>query len=218
MNMLIVSLDCMTIQKVLLTKDRTRLGRHPHNDIVVDHPTVSGEHAVLHLVGNDVLIEDLGGTGGTYVEGKAVRKQLLFHCDRIQVGDCRIKYLLDEGGPEHGATVAPLPRGARLARPPGGGLCWPPLSGTGRPVGLIKVLNGAAAGREVALTKDVTTVGRPGVQVGSIAKGPQGYAFAHLEGAQRPQINGSEMRSESVTLRSGDVIDLAGIQVRFICG
>ena len=37
----------------------------------------------------------------------------------------------------------------------------------GAPVGTasIKVLNGAAAGREVTLTKVVTTVGKPGVQV-----------------------------------------------------
>jgi hypothetical protein len=81
----------------------------------------------------------------------------------------------------------------------------------------IKVLNGAAAGREVTLTKVVTTVGKPGVQVASITRRPTGYAFAHVEGAQRPSVNGVPLVGDSVPLRNGDVIELAGTQMQFIC-
>jgi hypothetical protein len=77
-------------------------------------------------------------------------------------------------------------------------------------------LNGAAAGREVVLTKVVTTVGKPGVQVASITKRPNGYAFAHVEGALRPSINGAPVVGDSVPLRNGDVIELAGTQMQFI--
>lgn len=80
----------------------------------------------------------------------------------------------------------------------------------------IKVLNGAAAGREVALTKVVTTVGKPGVQVASITRRPGGYAFAHVEGASRPSVNGVPLTSDSIPLRNGDVIELAGTQMQFI--
>jgi hypothetical protein len=80
----------------------------------------------------------------------------------------------------------------------------------------IKVLNGAAAGREVVLTKVVTTVGKPGVQVASITKRPNGYAFAHVEGATKPSINGVPIVGDSVPLRNGDVIELAGTQMQFI--
>ena len=80
----------------------------------------------------------------------------------------------------------------------------------------IKVLNGAAAGREVALTKVVTTVGKPGVQVASITRRPGGYAFAHVEGATRPSVNGVPLTSDSIPLRNGDVIELAGTQMQFI--
>ena len=80
----------------------------------------------------------------------------------------------------------------------------------------IKVLNGAAAGREVVLTKVVTTVGKPGVQVASITKRPNGYAFAHVEGATKPSINGVPLVGDSVPLRNGDVIELAGTQMQFI--
>ena len=78
------------------------------------------------------------------------------------------------------------------------------------------MLNGAAAGREVTLTKVVTTVGKPGVQVASITKRPTGYAFAHVEGASKPSINGVPIVGDSVPLRNGDVIELAGTQMQFI--
>ena len=78
------------------------------------------------------------------------------------------------------------------------------------------MLNGAAAGREVALTKVVTTVGKPGVQVASITKRPGGYVLAHVEGARRPSVNGTPLAGDSVHLSNGDVIELAGTQMQFI--
>jgi len=80
----------------------------------------------------------------------------------------------------------------------------------------IRVLNGAAAGREVNLTKVVTTVGKPGVQVASITKRPGGYVFAHVEGALRPTVNGQPLTGETVQLNNGDVIELAGTQMQFV--
>ena len=82
----------------------------------------------------------------------------------------------------------------------------------------IKVLNGGAAGREVLLTKVVTTVGKPGMQVASISKRPNGYVLAHVEGSARPSINGSQLDDDVVPLKNGDIIDLAGTQMQFIQG
>ena len=78
------------------------------------------------------------------------------------------------------------------------------------------MLNGAAAGREVNLTKVVTTVGKPGVQVASITKRPGGYVFAHVEGTARPTVNGQPLTGETVHLKNGDVIELAGTQMQFV--
>ena len=77
MGKLVVSLDGVVIKEVQITKDKTTLGRRPYNDIVIDNLAVSGEHAVLQMVGSDVFIEDLNSTNGTYINGKAVKKQLL---------------------------------------------------------------------------------------------------------------------------------------------
>jgi hypothetical protein len=88
-------------------------------------------------------------------------------------------------------------------------------SNAGQPAS-IKVLSGAASGREVTLTKVVTTVGKPGVQVASITRRPSGYVFAHVEGSARPVVNGMPLAGESVPLHNGDVIELAGTQMQFI--
>jgi hypothetical protein len=232
MGKLVVSLDGVVIKEVQITKDKTTLGRRPYNDIVIDNLAVSGEHAVLQMVGSDVFIEDLNSTNGTYINGKAIKKQLLTHNDTVEIGKYKIKYLVDESG-EYEKTMIMRP-GAATPPPLGAGhpmqSAHPAASSSGfgglggAPVpppppmqpASIKVLNGAAAGREVTLTKVVTTVGKPGVQVASITKRPNGYAFAHVEGAVKPSINGVPIVGDSAPLRNGDVIELAGTQMQFI--
>ncbi len=229
MGKLVVSLDGVVIKEVQITKDKTTLGRRPYNDIVIDNLAVSGEHAVLQMVGADVFIEDLNSTNGTYINGKAIKKQLLTHNDTVEIGKYKIKFLVDDSG-EYEKTMimrpaAPPPLGAAsptqsaspayAAASGFGGLGGSPQAPVAQPAS-IKVLNGAAAGREVTLTKVVTTVGKPGVQVASITKRPNGYAFAHVEGATRPSINGVPLVGDSVPLRNGDVIELAGTQMQFI--
>ncbi len=251
MGKLVVSLDGVVIKEVQITKDKTTLGRRPYNDIVIDNLAVSGEHAVLQMVGADVFIEDLNSTNGTYINGKAIKKQLLTHNDTVEIGKYKIKYLVDDNS-DYEKTLIMRPPGSHAPAPhapppyasqnvmqtghPGLGLgaaapapAAAPVYGAsavagsasagaaaGTSAALIKVLNGAAAGREVVLTKIVTTVGKPGVQVASITKRPTGYAFAHVEGATKPSINGSPLVGDSVPLRNGDVIELAGTQMQFI--
>ncbi len=246
MGKLVVSLDGVVIKEVQITKDKTTLGRRPYNDIVIDNLAVSGEHAVMQLVGSDVFIEDLNSTNGTYINGKAVKKQLLNHNDTVEIGKYKIKFLADEGHDYEktmimrpGMVVAPIvghnpsvPHTGPSTSPGGLGAPAAPSFGStltgGLPSGFgglapqqpasIKVLNGAAAGREVALTKVVTTVGKPGVQVASITKRPGGYVFAHVEGAARPTVNGAQVGNEPIHLKTGDVIELAGTQMQFVQG
>ena len=79
--------------------------------------------------------------------------------------------------------------------------------------GLFRRLSDASA-----TVKVVTTVGKPGVQVASSTKRPAGYVFAHVEGANRPTVNGTPLVGETVHLKNGDVIELAGTQMQFVQG
>jgi len=217
MGKLVVSLDGVVIKDVQITKDKTTLGRRPYNDIVIDNLAVSGEHAVLQMVGADVFIEDLNSTNGTYINGKAIKKQLLANNDIVEIGKYKIKFLLEDSGDYEKTMILKPGYGA----PSGFGLPSSfgslPSAAAAAPA-TIRVLTGAAAGREVSLTKVVTTVGKPGVQVASITKRPSGYVFAHVEGVARPTVNGVPLTGESVALKSGDVIELAGTQMQFVQG
>jgi pSer/pThr/pTyr-binding forkhead associated (FHA) protein len=223
MGKLVVSLDGVVIKEVQITKDKTTLGRRPYNDIVIDNLAVSGEHGVLQMVGNEVFIEDLNSTNGTYINGKAVKKQALVHNDTVEIGKYKIKYLVEDGTDYEKTMIIKTTTPAYTSPPTYGPGFVPtsPASGFGSlqtPVlpGSIKVLNGAAAGREVVLTKVVTTVGKPGVQVAAITKRPGGYVFAHVEGANRPTVNGQPLVGDTLPLKNGDVIELAGTQMQFI--
>jgi hypothetical protein len=161
MGKLVVSLDGVVIKEVQITKDKTTLGRRPYNDIVIDNLAVSGEHAVLQMVGNDVFIEDLNSTNGTYINGKAIKKQMLAHNDTVEIGKYKIKYLVEEGGDYEKTMIMRQGGGVGM----GSGVPHTPYNQTSPMPSLpalgqqpapaaamalaasIKVLSGAAAGR-----------------------------------------------------------------------
>ena len=215
MPRMIVSIDSVVIKEVKLTKERTTLGRRPYNDIVIDNLAVSGEHAVIHMTDDGVEIEDVGSTTGTYVNAKAVTRQELRNGDIVEVGKYKIRFLQEAEGENFEKTmlvkpgmVSPsmvAPRAAAAATPQAA----VPLSA------VIRVMSGAAAGREVALLKVVTTIGKPGVAVASITKRHQGHVLAHVEGPDRPLLNGTPMGEAPVPLKHGDCITLAGTEMQF---
>jgi hypothetical protein len=220
MPKMIVSIDGVVIKEVQLSKDRTTLGRRPYNDIVIDNLAVSGEHAVLLMSGNDVHLEDLNSTNGTYVNGKAVKKQLLQNSDTIEIGKYKIKYINEAPGATFEKTMIIKP-GSIPPVAPAQPHAPAPAAAAGATAeaavrGSIKVLSGAAAGREVALVKVVTTIGKPGVAVASITKRPQGFVVSHVEGTTRPSVNGTVIGAEPVPLRHGDLLELAGTQMQFV--
>jgi pSer/pThr/pTyr-binding forkhead associated (FHA) protein len=213
MPKMIVSIDGVVIKEVQLTKDRTTLGRRPYNDIVIDNLAVSGEHAVIQLAGNDVSLEDLNSTNGTYINGKAVKKQQLANNDTIEIGKYKIKYVNEqqEAGFERTMVIKAGAAGLGATPPAATPAAAPAAAGNAA----IKVLSGAAAGREVPLVKVVTTIGKPGVAVAAITKRPHGFVVAHVEGTSKPTLNGSPIGAEPVTLKDGDVLELAGTQMQF---
>lgn len=211
MPKMIMSLDGVVLKEVELTKARTTLGRRPYNDIVIADLVVSGEHAALQMIGDEVFLEDLNSTNGTFINGNVVKRQLLRNGDSVEVGKYKIKFVnevIDEGADEPPAAVAPSPDPLAMA--------VPDPAEAGIVHAAIKVLSGTAAGREVALTKVVTTIGKPGVAVAAITRRPHGFVVAHVEGAANPVLNGAPIGVAPVVLKNGDLIELAGTQMQFV--
>lgn len=207
MPQLIASVEGVEIKHLYLQKDRTTLGRKPHNDIVFDNMVVSGEHCVFELRGiADVYIEDLHSTNGTYINGHMIKsRQKLRDKDTIAIGNFRIQFLTaseHEQGSVHGHTTAM------------------PLQALGGSDGLLqaslKVLSGTSAGLEMPVVKAVTTFGQPGVSVVSISHRRSGYYVAHLDGDKPSTLNGKRIDSEPVPLSDHDVLELAGTAMEFL--
>ena len=215
MPKMIVSIDGVVIKEVALTKERTTLGRRPYNDVVIDNLAVSGEHAVLHMQGDAVEIEDLGSTNGTYVNARSIKRQGLRNGDMIEVGKYKIRFLQDQDAENFEKTMVFKPGMVPPALAAGVSNSRPAPLGAAPVQAVIRVLSGAAAGREVSLQKVVTTIGKPGVAVASITRRHQGFVLAHVEGPEMPSLNGAPIGASPVPLKTGDRLELAGTAMQF---
>lgn len=79
----------------------------------------------------------------------------------------------------------------------------------------IQVLNGPNAGKELDLVKNLTTLGKPGVQVAVLTRRPVGFFITHVEGAVFPSVNGQVIGAQPTQLNDHDVIELAGVKMEF---
>ena len=79
----------------------------------------------------------------------------------------------------------------------------------------IQILTGPGVGKELELVKNLTTLGKPGVQVAVITRRPQGYFITHVEGVVFPIVNGKTLDSQAHPLNDHDVIELAGVKMEF---
>ncbi|PTD96722.1 FHA domain-containing protein [Pseudothauera lacus] len=235
MPKLILSMDGLVLKEVILKKERTTIGRKADNDIQIDNLAISGHHAVIVCILNDAFLEDLNSTNGTYVNGQSVKKHVLKNHDVIELGKYRLKFIIDSapsglgsfdlidtgtmntlGKPEVDAIAPPEERAASRTQ------VFPPEAldqGVGAagemPSGVIQVLSGANAGRELPLSKSLTTLGKPGTQVAVITRRPHGFYITHVEGASFPVVNGNTLDAQAHRLEDHDIIEIAGIKMEF---
>ena len=259
MAKLILSMDGLVLKEIPLAKERTTIGRKPHNDIQIDNLAVSGEHAVIVTILNDSFLEDLGSTNGTVVNGNPIKKHFLQNNDIIELGKYKLKFIGESApaaaekadfektmvlrpsamkaaaeqakamaGGAGGAPAAVTQRAAAVQQAAGSAAAAgiadkdatktvppAPAAKPAQPLGAIQLLSGANAGKELELTKPLTTLGKPGVQVAVLTRRPQGYFITHVEGANRPQVNGQQIGPAPHALKDHDVVEIAGVKMEF---
>ena len=235
MAKLILSMDGLVLKEITLTKERTTIGRKPHNDIQIDNLAVSGEHAVIVTILNDSFLEDLGSTNGTLVNGQPIKKHFLQPNDVVELGKYKLKYINE--APKAAAAAdfektmvlrpGTMPRPAPAVAPAVGAPAAmataaiasapapAPAPATPARQGAIQLLSGANVGKELLLTKALTTLGKPGVQVAVITRRPQGYFITHVEGANFPVVNGKTLDAQAHPLNDHDVVEIAGTKMEF---
>jgi len=192
-----------------LGQERTTIGRKPQNDIRLDDPTVSGEHAVILTLQN-YYIEDMNSTNGVILNGKKVTRRQLNHGDIIRIGRHELKFL-DDNAEEFESTVIIRPEGAPE---PGAGL-------KSKAKGFeVTVMTGSKQGESIQLTKPYTTLGKPGVQVAVVARRGMEFYLMPMTGTGSagetpPLLNGTAVSVTSQKLNPGDEIEVASVKLKF---
>ncbi|MFY9260836.1 MAG: FHA domain-containing protein [Gallionella sp.] len=237
---LILSLNGAVLGEYPLDKERVTIGRKPSNDIVIENLAVSGEHAVVITLLNDSFLEDLDSTNGVIVNGFEVKKHYLLHHDIIEIGRHTLLYINDQQKPlddiektvmvrpaakphivsaetkvsEHDTTapLSPTPKESPAVNTHLNTLVQPSVL---HPVAVIQILTGPNTGKELELTKSLTTLGKPGVQVAVLTRRPHGFFITHVEGGNFPLVNGRPLKDQPHLLQDHDVIELAGIKMEF---
>lgn len=214
MAKIVLTKDGDVLQEMALSKERITVGRRPHNDIVIDSLAISAEHAVIVTILDDSFLEDLNSTNGTQINGQPVRKHFLQDNDVVELAQYRIRYIAKSHDAGAHGTDPEMSNSCDASAPQTVILDHPNQNQpTLAQKTIIKVLNGASAGREIELTKALTTVGRPGVQVAVITRRPEGYFVTHVEGDSHPCVNGEPIGGGAHLLAYEDVIDLSGTQL-----
>lgn len=234
MAKVILSLEGSVIREMNLDKERVTIGRKPQNDIQIENLAVSSEHARIVTILNDSFLEDLGSTNGTLVNGNPIKKHILQNNDVIEIGKYVLKYVSDESAGQTSAEefertmVLRMPAAAarpaapvrtdtmtRMVAAPSAPAAAAPQPASNGQQAHIQILTGPGVGRELALVKNLTTLGKPGVQVAVITKRPQGYFITHVEGANYPVVNGTTLDAQAHALNNHDMVEIAGVKMEF---
>ncbi len=247
MARLILSLDGQVLAEYNMSKERYTIGRLPDNDVRIDNAAVSGHHSLIINILNDSFLEDLNSTNGTYVNGKLIKKHALQNGDVITVGHHQLKFGDDEVADadqdefEKTMVIHPSSQSEDVIRnvqeavdevavvlPAGKPIPMPgddhtstvapeAAPTTALPKARIQVLSGQFAGREMELTKALTTLGRPGIQVAAITRRAEGYFIVNVDSGTKgyPKVNEESIGPQARQLKDNDVVELAGVKMGF---
>lgn len=229
MAKLVLSLDGEVLGYHFLEKARFGIGRKPQNEMQIDDSSVSKEHAVILTVGNDQVLEDLGSTNGTLVNGVKIKKHILQNNDVIDIGRYQLRYINQKAKPGMDAdrTIMMMPvmnlghgekRPETPAQPTGQvdtAVSVARAANNKFPLGGVKVLKGGENGQTLELNRPLATFGTAGVQVAVINRRPQGYSITLVEGKKPPLVNGQAIKEEAQLLQDGDQIEVGEEILRF---
>lgn len=180
--------DGSAVREIQLARPAILIGRRSLNDVVLDDLTVSGQHAEIVHLGEGFQVRDLDSRNGTYVDGDLVTSAELKQGSVIQTGIYRIEFRIDP---------------VQVARPP-----------SDEQVGVLEYLTGGMRGIKQRLEQPIVRVSASG-QVVVVSRRKTGYFVTHLEGLNRPSLNGRSVSNRAVALNHDDVLEMNTTRIRF---
>ena len=219
MAKLVLSSGGTVVFQYFVDKERLGVGRDPTNQIVINDPWVSREHAAIVPVGNDHILEDLASVNGTFVNGTRMARRILQHGDVVEFGAFTLRYLNPKAAKvELDRTM--LIEGiadAQRRQADSDALAVPRTRATRTkfPNGRVHMVSGPRAGMTIELDRVVATFGKPGRRSAVLVRRPHGYFLAHVEGRRVPRVNGQPAGKDARRVNDGDVIEVADEKFQF---
>lgn len=183
---LVITRDSHLVRELALDGQRMTLGRHADNDIVLAHPTVSSRHASITPDGDTLVLDDLGSSNGTMLNGQRVTRAILWPGDRIGIAMFELTLLADDDS----AAAPPV-------------------------TAYLDVLNGPRAGELLMLEKPTLTLGSPGVAIVIISRHGALYHIEKVQGDGPAFIGDTPIGRAARRLHDGDELDITGTRMRF---
>jgi FHA domain len=196
-----------TSKQIPLQKARLTIGRRAYNDLVLEHPTVSGEHAVVHLQRGEILIRDLNSRNGTLINGQPSMQHALTHGDQVEIGICKLRLYVKR----RGQTIAPI-----ISQQTG---LLVPIVGDDQSeknkVGGASP-EGQSSPETIKLDRPINSVKANGYDVAIIARRRNNFFITHLEGLSYPRVNGQSIGLAAHPLEADDIVEFAGATYKFL--
>ncbi len=236
MAKLVLSFNGSVIKDYELDKEVITIGRKPDNDIHIDNLAVSGKHAKVLTILNDSFIEDLNSTNGTFVAGNKISKHALQNGETITIGKHELKYVnanAETGESDFEKTMIIRPDAEGMPETEeadknieqsigkiAADLASADTASSGPGPAKLRLMSGTNSGKELPLTKILTTLGRPGVSVAAITRRPGGYFLIVVDAGKdnnMPLVNGTAINKQQA-LADADEITVAGVKMGFFLG
>ena len=216
------------------------IGRLPDNAVIIDNPAVSGHHARVYREADQIILEDLHSTNGTFVNTQHVSRHVLQHGDVVLVGKHHLVF--DQSAAAQPPSPAALPNlgdtvyldtkqhralrasleDARLEAERAA-KSRAAAKSTAR-AGVLHVIAGDADEPEYDLTAQTSLIGRsssahvrlrgwfkPSIAL-AIARSSEGYVVTPMGG--KPSLNHEPLTSRH-HLQEGDVLTVSGLVLEF---
>lgn len=187
------------------------IGSDPACHIHIDSLAVQPQHARITTAKHKSVIQDLSGDdSGTFINEKRLEgEQQLKHDDEIRVGKHTLLFTTD--------PVDEMSEEYELPEP-----VDPSQSGESKLISKttpknawLQILNGANVGKTISLNRNLTNLGKAGVQTAVIARRGDGYFLSHLEGKVPPTVDGDSIGDQSRKLEDGNTIQIGNVKMQF---
>jgi pSer/pThr/pTyr-binding forkhead associated (FHA) protein len=240
MAKLVLKFENAVLKEISVGQSEVSVGRSPENTVVIDNPAVSNHHARFFYEEGRLMLQDFGSLNGTFVNGQRVKMIQLKANDSVAIGKHTL--FVDDakqhvGTVEYSAPKAAVPkinetvmldtkeRREFLAKVAAAGESAQPAP-TRAKIPTLVVLKGNTDSREYQLTDKLAVVGKSAMATVKLKGWFKPKAAAQINrrddnsyyvgSADRvPSVNGTPI-AHPTKLASGDVIEVAGVELEFV--